>query len=106
MEENIKKVYLMEYYDFDSITGEGDTTDTLGIYQNKEDAIKAMEKEYEKRKAAYKKEWIPQHEQLDIEKFEEEKVEEGEVMYYQYVQEDEWDATDGIGVRLTEFVLQ
>lgn len=101
-----KKVYVLEYCDYDSVSGEGNTTEILDIYENKKDAIENMESEFERRKKAYIENWIPQHsDMLDVETFEEIKDLDENSSYNncEFISDDV--CLDGIELRVLEFNL-
>lgn len=100
-----KKVYVLEYYDYDSVSGEGNTTEILDIYEDKQNAIDNMVSEFERRKKGYVEGWLPKYDdQLNINDFEETRELDGDAPYScEFINDSV--CLDGIGVRVLEFAL-
>lgn len=100
-----KKVYVVEFYAYDSVSGAGNTSDIIEIHEDEQKAIEKMVSEYEKRKADYVKDWLPTYaEELSITAFEEVRDLNGVAPYRcEFLCSNPCE--DGIGVRVLEFDL-
>lgn len=100
-----KKVYVVECYSYDSVTGAGDTSDIIEIHEDEKKAVEKMVSEFETRKADYVKDWLPTYaEELSITAFNEVRELDGGAPYRcEFVCSNPCE--DGIGVRVLEFDL-